>query len=126
MRKIPGAQGDGRQEPEALQLLGAQESGSSQPLMLALTWEEVSVHEGTTVRSCWEKFIISLGQPEGRVGLYLFELILSVVLSNCILLALRLKSACVVCASLWLKDVLSKTAPFWGRKMLFGVGKGCL
>ena len=94
--------------------------------MLALTWEEVSVPEGTIVRSCWEKFIISLGQPEGRVGLYLFELILSVVLSNCILFALRLRSAYVVCASLWLRDVLSKAAPFLGRKMLFGVGKGCL
>lgn len=94
--------------------------------MLALTWEEVSVPVGATVRSCWEKFIISLAQPEGHIGLYLFELILSVVLSNCVLLAVRLRSACVVCASLWLKDVLSKAAPFLGRKMLFGVGKGCL
>lgn len=29
-------------------------------------------------------------------------------------------------ASLWLKDVLSRAAPFLGRKMLFGAGEGCL
>lgn len=47
------------------------------PAMLALTWEGISGPVGATVRSCWEKFIICLGQPKGRVGLYLFELILS-------------------------------------------------
>lgn len=47
-------------------------------LMLALTWEEVSVPEGATVRSCWEKFIISLGQPGAVLGCICFELILSV------------------------------------------------
>ena len=30
----------------------------------------------------------------------------------------------MVCASLWLRVMLSKAAPFLGRKMLFGVGKG--
>lgn len=78
LRKIPGVQGDGRQELEALHLPGAQESGPFQPPpMLALTWEGVSGPVGATVRSCWEKFVICLGQPKGRVGLYLFELILS-------------------------------------------------
>lgn len=74
----------------------------------------------------------SLHSPRALLALYpgkdgaLFELALSALSFGVTTCGAELRWMSAVRASLWLQDVLSKAAPFLGRKMLFGAGKGCL
>lgn len=95
----------------------------------------VSTPGGEAARFCGEKSIVAASYWPSTtcrpfLGFILVQMRLCLnsgaLLFRVTIPKARRRRTSVVCASLWLRVMLSKAAPFLGRKMLFGVGKGCL